>query len=241
MGKEFLPRADQAINAVYSTVGFMQDFVHLKKGKVTVAAFPSVAARLLPSIVSEFRQTSPNVNVSILDGIADFIVEWIQTGVADFAIASKLNENEDLEFIPVFEDGITLLLGKDHKLSHRKSVTWREIIGDNVVTVSTETGIRQTIDETLGKEGLKLKAIIEPRMIHTVLALCEAEVGPAIVLSSYLRDTPPGLVAIKVREPVIRHRVGIIKRASTVLTPASSALFSLTTERLSDTANHIVT
>ncbi|MCY4050902.1 MAG: LysR family transcriptional regulator [Gammaproteobacteria bacterium] len=238
MGKEFLPRADQAINAAYSAVDYIQDFIHLKRGKVTVAAFPSVATKLLPSLVSEFRNTNPNVTVSILDGIADFIVDWIQTGVADFAIASELKEQEDLEFIPIFEDSITLLLSKGHKLSHRKSVAWHEFIDESVVTVSTGTGIRQTIDETLSKHGLKLKAIIEPRMIHTVLALCEAGVGPGIVLSSYLRGAPPGLVAIKVRKPVIRHRIGIIKRASTVLTPAASALFSLTTERLSDTANH---
>jgi len=237
MGREFLPRADQAVNAVYSAVSHMQDYVHLKKGKVTIAAFPSVATRLLPGIVSKFKRANPNVTVSILDGIADFIVERLQSGAADFAIASELNE-EDLEFIPIFEDGITLLLGKDHNLAHRKSVAWREFIGEHVVTVSMETGIRQTIDEALAKEGLKLKAIIEPQMIQTVMALCEAGIGPGIVLSSYLQDAPPGLVAIKVREPVIRHRIGIIKRTSTVLTPAASALFSLTAERLSDTASN---
>ncbi len=237
MGKEFLPRADQALNAASSAVGFMQDFVHMRRGKVTVAAFPSVATRLLPSIVSEFRQKNPNVTVNILDGIADFILKRIQTGAADFAIASELNEKEDLEFIPIFEDNIVLLLGKDHKLSRRKSVAWREFIDENVVTVSAETGIRQTIDHTLDKQGLKMKAIIEPQMIHTVLALCEAGVGSGIVLSSYLRGTPPGLVAVKVREPVIRHRIGIIKRSSAMLTPAASALFTLTTERLSSIAS----
>ncbi len=59
-------------------------------------------------------------------------------------------------------------------------------------------------------------------------------------MSSCLWGVPSDLASIKVRESIIRHRIGVIKRASTMLTPAASALFSLAVERLSNNASNRV-
>ena len=225
MGKAFFPLAQNVVSDLESAISHMKDLAELKQGKVTVAAFPSVATNQLPAILVEFHRQFPNVKVQIIDAIWDTVVDKIRSGIADFGIGSRPPELENLNFEEIYADEIMLLATKDHPLAGEKELRWKQIDNEEIVLLSTDTGVRQSIDEALLKAGISLNPIMEPALILTAAALVSAGAGLGIILSSYLKAIRmEGLVAIPLIEPRILRPVGIITRKNGQMPPAAQVM-----------------
>lgn len=225
MGVEFLPRARKIVVELERAMAHMRDLASLKKGKVTVAAFPSVATNQLPRIIVEYRREFPDIKVRIHDGIFESVIDKVREGVADFAIASSQDEMHDLKFEQLYDDEIMLIAAKDHPFARREVVRWLDIGDEEIVMLSGDTGTRQRIDRDLLDFGITVNSILEPALVSTAAALVAAGAGLGVILASYLPviDTS-NLVTLPLIEPDIRRPVGIITRADRVLSPAAEEM-----------------
>ncbi|MCC3304951.1 LysR family transcriptional regulator [Sneathiella sp. HT1-7] len=228
MGKTFLPLAENAVSDLESAVRHMKDLSDLQAGKVTVAAFPSVAANQLPPILVAYHRQYPKVKVQVVDGIWGTVVDTVRAGIADFGVGSEPPEMENLSFQKIYDDEIMLLAKKDHPLAGRKSLHWQEIDGEEIVVLSADTGVRQSIDAALMGTGITLNPIMEPALVQTAAALVVAGAGLGVILSSYLTAVQmDGLVAIPLTKPNIPRPVGIITRRNWQLTPAAEVMLEM--------------
>lgn len=225
MGTEFLPRARKIVVELERSLAHMRDLASLKKGKVTVAAFPSVATNQLPRIIVDYRRDYPDIRVQIHDGIFESVIDKVREGVADFAIASSQDEMYDLKFEQLYDDEILLIAAKDHRFARREVVRWLDIGDEEIVMLSGDTGTRQRIDRDLADHGITVNAILEPALVPTAAALVAAGAGLGVILSSYLPaiDTS-NIVALPLIEPTVRRPVGLITRPDRVLSPAAEEM-----------------
>ncbi|MEH6527081.1 MAG: LysR substrate-binding domain-containing protein [Sneathiella sp.] len=225
MGAEFLPRARKIVVDLERALAHMRDLASLKKGKVTVAAFPSVATNQLPRIIVEYRRDFPDIQVQIHDGIFESVIDKVREGTADFAIASSQDEMHDLKFDQLYDDEIMLIAAKDHRFARYEVVRWLDIGDEEIVMLSGDTGTRQRIDRDLADHGITVNAILEPALVPTAAALVAAGAGLGVILSSYLPiiDTS-NIVTLPLIEPNIRRPVGLITRPDKVLSPAAEEM-----------------
>ncbi|MEH6405435.1 MAG: LysR substrate-binding domain-containing protein [Sneathiella sp.] len=235
MGKTFLPLAENVVRDMEAAIRHMKDLSELKQGKVTVAAFPSVAANQLPPILVEFRRQFPKVKIQVVDGIWDTVVEKVRSGIADFGVGSRPPEMGDLSFQEIYNDEVMLLATKDHPLAGEKTLSWKQINNEEIVVLSADTGVRQSIDAALVNSGITLSPIMEPTLIQTAAALVSAGAGLGIILSSYLKAVRmDGLIAIQLIDPNILRPVGIITRKNWQMTPAAQTMLKMVVKGLND-------
>ncbi len=233
MGKAFLPLAENVVRNLEAAVQQMRDLSELRQGKVTVAAFPSVAANQLPPILVDYRKLYPQVKIQIVDGIWDTVIERVRSGIADFGIGSRPPEMGELTFEPLYNDEVLLLAAKDHPLAQKKQLTWRQVTREEIIVLSADTGVRQSVDRALEPEGIALTPILEPALIQTVASLVAAGAGLGVILSSYLKAIRmEGMTAIPLVEPNILRPVGIIKRKDWQMTPAAQVMLEMVVEGL---------
>lgn len=235
MGKAFLPLAQNVVSDLDLAITHMKDLAALRQGRVTVAAFPSVATNQLPPILVEFRRQFPDVKIQVVDGIWDTVVEKVRTGYADFGVGSRPPEMGDLNFREVYDDEIMLLAKTVHPLAKEKSLTWKQIENEEIVILSSDTGVRRSIDAALAGSGIVLNPIMEPALIQTAAGLVSAGAGLGIILSSYLTAVRmEGLVAIPLHDPNILRPVGLITRANWQMTPAAEVMLKMVVEGLNE-------
>jgi LysR family carnitine catabolism transcriptional activator len=234
MGAEFLPFVRNIVNDLEGALSHMSDLSSLKRGKVDVAAFPSVSANQLPSLIVEFRRLHPDIRVKVHDGIWETVIDKVRDGLADFAIASYPEEISGLQFKQMYEDEMILIASPDHPLAVNAEVCWKDIAAEEIVMLSKNTGVRRSIDKALAYHRIVPNAILEPALIQTAAAFVAAGAGLGIILSSYLDviDTS-NIIPIKLKGPVIRRPVGVITRDDRQLTPAAAVLMEMITSRLS--------
>lgn len=228
MGKAFFPLAKNVVNDFESSISHMKELAELKQGKVTVAAFPSVATNQLPPILIEYHRKYPKVKVQIIDAIWETVVHKVHSGIADFGIGSRPADMEGLNFQEIYDDEIMLLATTEHPFAKEQSLRWAQINNEEVVALSSDTGVRQSIDTALNGSDIQLNPIMEPAFIQTAAALVSAGAGLGIILSSYLKAiSMDGLVAIPLHEPKILRPVGIITRRNWQMSPSAEVMHKM--------------
>jgi len=231
MGAAFLPLAQNVVSDMQSAITHMRDLVELRRGKVSIAAFPSVAANKLPRLIVDFQERFPDIQVQIRDGIWENIIRDIQNGVADFGITSEPREMEPFEFTPVYDDEISLLCPANHPLARQTSVTWDVLAREKLILLSDNTGVRHSIDLALGARTQTLKSAYEPALIQTVAGLVSAGAGLGVILSSYKPNiSQDNVVSLAITAPVVKRPVGILRRKDRQLTPAAKTLHEMVLE-----------
>jgi LysR family carnitine catabolism transcriptional activator len=236
MGEEFLPLARNVVNDFGNAIAQMKDIASLNRGKVSVAAYPSVSSNSLPELIVTFKQRYPNITVQIYEGIYDSIIDQVRSGQADFGIVTYSGEIPGFIFEKLYDDEILLLVPKSHALASVESVSWIDIIDQEIIMLSADTGVRRSIDKEMLKYDLTLKTVLEPALIHTVAALVAAGAGLGVTLSSYQKSLQSmDVVAVPIVNPLVTRPVGIISHKDRQPTPAATTLLDMLVKKLSVT------
>ena len=77
--------ARRLLSDVDSLLANLNDHVQRRKGRVSVAALPSLAAGWLPQLFAEFRRLYPGIALNLIDTLSDNCLELVRAGKVDFA------------------------------------------------------------------------------------------------------------------------------------------------------------
>ena len=235
MGQEFLHQAVRVVNDVDAAVCHVRDFVELRKGTINIGSLPSAAVNVLPHVFKNLHRSFPEIKIAVHDGTTNAILRNLISGKIDFALTSKPKTEPELNFIPLYDERVSLLLPVAHHLAGKPSIAWAEIINEEIVAVSDQTGVRQLVDEKLAERGMRIKAIIEPNSMQTVLAMTAAGLGPGIVLAPYPTGSGVnGLENARATDPKISRTVGFLHRATYRPTPVAQKVMDLISQYVSD-------
>src|SRR3546814_1585264 len=70
----------------YTPLFRSQDYLARRRGRVVVAALPSLAAVTLPRVLARFKARHPGIDVIIRDTLHDQIQDLVESGAADFGL-----------------------------------------------------------------------------------------------------------------------------------------------------------
>ncbi|MFI7240442.1 LysR family transcriptional regulator [Streptomyces qinglanensis] len=113
----------------------MESLTRLRAGKVTVCAFPSAGATLVPEALAELAAAHPGIRVELQEDEPPESLRRVVRGECDITLAFTypgLREQvpEELVEIPLLEDQLTVLLPTGHPMARRRAVQLRELAGE---------------------------------------------------------------------------------------------------------------
>lgn len=96
----------------------------LESGRLRIGAFTTATAVLLPHAMAAFRSTWPGVSLSLVEGITDRLLEWLEGDEADLAVVSAFPgqalDRDRFQFVPLLEDAMLIALASSHRLARRR-------------------------------------------------------------------------------------------------------------------------
>ncbi|WP_086558730.1 LysR family transcriptional regulator [Streptomyces africanus] len=217
-GAEALRIAEQILSAHRAGMKELDRFLLGESGTVAVATLPSVAAVLLPQVISGFRTDRPRVAVRLLDGLERAVLNRVLSGDADFAITTVGVPPERLEHRPLVRDRFVAVLREDHPLAARDEVGWADLALEPFLAVGRDSSVRRLTDAAFGQVDAHAVPAAEAGSVATVGGLVAAGLGvsalPALVLP--LLGTGP-FVFRPLVDPVVDRRLDIALRARRTL------------------------
>ena len=220
VGREFLPSAERVLGEIDAVAVSMRDLAGGRRGVVTIAALPSVAATLLPSAIVAFKSERPDITVRLRDGAGERVISLVKSGEADFGIGSPTRRDADLRVSPLTTDPLGIAFAPGHPLERRKHVRLRDLAGCPLILLDTESSVRVLIERAFAAIGRSVRPAYEASYLPTALGLAKAGLGVAVIAYS-----ASGVVAARaagLRTRVIEH--GLIENARHPLSPAAQQL-----------------
>jgi DNA-binding transcriptional LysR family regulator len=222
VGRVFAPSAEQLLDDLDIALLGIRDVSSSRLGHVTIACVPSVAYYFLPSVVASYHRRFPRIRVKLLDSSANEVLGAVISGEADFGVSFMGSQESEVEFKLLLQERFVAACRRDHPLARKKRVTWNELYEHDYVSVDKTSGNRLLLDQALSAVAPRAPSVCETRHVTTMLGLIEAGLGVAAVPSMAMPGHDhPILTSVPLVEPVVKRRVGIVRRRGRPLTPAA--------------------
>jgi DNA-binding transcriptional LysR family regulator len=231
VGRVFAQSAEQLLHDLDVALLGIRDVSSSRLGHVTIACVPSVAYYFLPHVIARYHRRFPRIRVKLLDASANEVLAAVSSGEADFGVGFMGSQEAEIEFKLLLQDRFVVACQRDHPLARKKRVTWNELYEHEYVSVDKTSGNRLLLDQALSAVAPSTPSICETRHVTTMLGLVEAGLGVAAVPSMAMpTHEHPILTSVPLVDPVVKRRVGIVRRRGRSLTPAAQEFYRMMIE-----------
>jgi len=225
-GEVFAESAQRLLRDAEQAIGDVQDHAARKRGRVSVAVLPSLAAHWLPPLLARFHALHPGIQLEVADVLSEACIKRVESGQADFALASTRSESPALRTEPFCTDDFHVVCATGHPLADRKRLKLSDLNQHPIIQLASSSSVRQNVDAALYPR--KLTTMMELDQLSTVAGMVKAGLGLSVVptLTLFHFDAP-GLVTIALNAPGLKRQIFMVRRRDRVLSTAARALYDL--------------
>ena len=228
VGAELLRTVDVLIDDFDAGMASVRDYVLGKRGRLSVAASPSLAAAFLPEVIAAFEPEHPGVTVQVHDALSDVSIDMVRNGKADLALAPEKAEDAELTHRELFHDRLVMLCRADHPLAASRTVTWQQLQRHRLVSLTRSSSVRHLVDAAYVEQGGPLRPAFEVEHASTVIGFVANGLGVGVLPLSLLPLVKVGLVTYRrITAPEIHRAICVVTLKSRSLSPVAKAFVDL--------------
>jgi len=228
VGSELLSAVESVFGNIEAAMGGVADFVAGRRGRLSVAATPSLAAAFLPEVVAAFETRHPGIGLQLHDVLSDHAIAMVREGRADLALAPRSPADEGLAQRALFKDSLMLLCRSDHPLAAARSTTWRTVLPHRLIGLKGNSSVRQLIEAAYIEQGSTLRPAFEVENASTLIGFVANGLGVGVLPLSLLPLVRVGQVTYRrITKPELHRTVCVITARGRALSPSAQAFVEL--------------
>lgn len=237
-GEVFMQQAAALQVAFRDAIAAVSGIASAEHGQVSVAALPSLAARLLPRVLMAYRQAHPQVALKVRDTLSGPAFDLVRAGEVDFALTAADPQHADLHYVPLMSDSFILLIPQAHPLAKsRGPLRWADTASAAHVSMVHPSSVRQYTEWAFLQNRIRFTPAFEAEHLTTIVAMVECGFGvaalPEIAAGAVAQN---GIVQRPLIGPVAERSIGLVTARNRSLPPAAAALVATLREYLADSA-----
>ncbi|KAF1017929.1 MAG: HTH-type transcriptional activator CmpR [Paracidovorax wautersii] len=222
-GRLFEAGAQRLLEDFRGVLQDLGDHAARRRGRVAMAALPSLAAGWLPPVLASFRASYPGIELGLSDALSEGCVEQVRTGQADFALAAKRPGAPELQIEAFCCDRFHLVCRIDHRLAPRRRIPLESLAQEPFIHLARSSSVRQHIEAAI--QPTQLNAVMELEQLSTVAGMIRAGLGVTVVPTLALfHFEHPELVTRTIQAPHLRRELFVIRRSDRSLSLAAQTL-----------------
>ena len=223
-GRELAVSASRILDDVETMVAGISDLAKHKRGRVSIAILPSLAAAFVPRVIARFKSIYPDIRIVIHDAIASPLISMVENGMVDFGIGLRLQTDRDFTFTELMTDRLVVLMPQNHHLGKLSKIEWEDLGEHEIIAMTKDTSVRHLMDQAFAKIGQSPNPTYEASYMSTAMSMVEAGLGITILPSLALSTLRiPNVEVRPLENPVVERQVGIIAKRGRVFPPAAQA------------------
>lgn len=223
-GLEFELSARRLLEEFDVALSGVSDQLARRRGRVSIALLPSLAAGWLPGILRHYHTAHPGVEIEVADVLSEPCLARVRNGQADFALAAIRADTPELRAEPFYSDGFHLVCQAGHPLTRLTEVRPRDVAAYPFVHMARSSSVRQYLDAAL--HPLQMQTLMEVDQLTTAMGMVRAGLGvslmPALTLFYFAQ---PGLVTRPLSWAGLKRRIYLVRRRERSLSLAAQSLY----------------
>lgn len=230
-GRELLVPLERLIIDAEAIVSRMRQLAGLRRGVVSLAVLPMVAAQFVPEAIQKFRRRYPGVSVQLRDVVAARLIEAVKKEEVDFGIGTCPRADRELHATPLIVDSLCAFVTRAHLLAREESVTLKEVATQPLILIGKGTSVREVLDDAVHREHLPLNIAYETNYVSTAIGLVRAGLGIAVLPESAGHSEDAREIrCLPITRPALSRKIEIIERKDRSLSPAAEQMVDVLRE-----------
>lgn len=222
-GRLFMAGAQRVMAELRTALEDLGEHAARRRGRVALAALPSLAAGWMPEVLAGFRDLHPGIELDVADVLSESCVEYVRSGKADFALAAVRSTAPELRTEHFCEDGFHLVCRKDNPLARRRQLSLADLAAEPFIHLARSSSVRQHIEAAI--HPARMNRVMEVDQLSTVAGMVNAGLGISIVPTLTLfHFQGADLATREIEAPGLRRQIFVILRNDRSLSIAAQAL-----------------
>lgn len=214
VGAEFLPIAKRLLTEFQTSLDEVSQHLSGDRGRLVIAALPSIGAALLPEVVCDFARSAPAVRITLHAPHTQGVIDMVMDGEADFGIAMQPPSAQGIDFEHLMDDDFVLICARDHILAKQRTCEWRVFAEHPFIALSSTTSMHMLAEQVFRQLGLDISPSYQGGGLPLTGSLVAAGLGITAIPKLALPQMGDVDIQIRpLRNPVLRRSLGIITRA----------------------------
>jgi DNA-binding transcriptional LysR family regulator len=128
----------------------------LVKGSLTLGAGSNIGNYILPTLITEFRQSHPKSKLYLLVSNTKRVIELLNAGNIDLGLVEGDVSRQKMVVKKLLSDELLLIVSPEHHWARRKEVSIAELCKEPFLLREPGSGTRQMIEKFLNRHGITL-------------------------------------------------------------------------------------
>ena len=198
------------------------------EGTVRIATSHAIILYYLPQFIHLFKKSYPHVSFDIQGGGVEAILANIETGTADFGIASLLEIPPGLVIYDLFETELKLIASKNLRLFQDKKISLEAVAALPHIIFPRTSTITPLVEKRFAKEGLRLNVVFVFNNFEIVKKYVELGMGVGILDDfTIIPEDKNKLAVFDLSRFFEKRKYQIIMRQKRYLNPATRVFLEM--------------
>ncbi len=180
-GQVLFDRARSVLQEVEHLSAELSDYASGVVGVIRLWTNTSALTQFLPAELSAFQAGNPGIRIELEEQNSADVVLAVLDGRADFGIFADRTAAHGLDLLNYRRDRLVLVVPNGHPLQRRKSVSFREVVDDDFVCLSSATSLSRRLHEETELLGRRLRVRIQVRSFDAMCLMVANGMGVAVL------------------------------------------------------------
>lgn len=219
-GAEFEVSARRVLQEMEAALEGVSDRAARRRGRISIALLPSLAADWLPAVLAGFQAKYPGIQMQVADVLSEPCITAVRAGRADFALAAIRADTPELRAERFCSDDFNLVCPAAHPLAALPRIRLKDLLPYPFIHLSRTSSVRQYIEAAIHPQPLR--GVMEVDQLATVSGMVRAGLGISIVpaLTLYAFDSP-ALAVRPLRWAGLRRHIYLVRPRDRSLSAAA--------------------
>jgi DNA-binding transcriptional LysR family regulator len=227
-GHAFLEDATEVLALLESAVKRCRDVTDVRRGKLRIAAIPSLHAALVLPVLQDYCATYPEISVELIESRGHALSQLVRDGEVDVGLGGATQPSAGLALKALLNDRFGVMAPRNHPLLALKRLDWHTLDGQRFAALAGDTVAHALIATMEGAPA----ALLRPQFVagSTPLLAELVERGMAIAVLSAISHRHPSLSPLGFRPltgPVLERTLYLQTRSDASLSPAAVRFVAL--------------
>jgi len=204
-GKHMLKIVRELLQSEERIIQEVNNINGIETGTVKVGVFTSVASFWMPTIIEIFQSRHPNIDIELSHGTYEQIKTRLLDGELDCGFVKIPLSSKRVEVVPLINDRLKCIISKQHRLAHKKIISFEEIKDDPII-LPPEGGdidVKEIFDKYDTEPNIKFRLID----YNSIISFVAKNHGFSII-ADMVEIKNPNIHKLHFKENVQRH-IGI--------------------------------
>jgi len=213
IGQQIIDKAQELLNTHNQIKQTAKQFSDPLSGELKIGVFPTLAPYILPIITPQIKDNYPKLQLYIVEEKSDIILSKLKSGELDCILHALPLTAENLVIKHIFSEEFYLAVGPNHTLANIKSVTQKQLKGEQLLLLDDGHCLRDQALDVCNKVGATQEHSFKATSLETLRHMVAANTGITLIPQLAKKDND-GIKYMSFTAPAPQRDIAFIWRKS---------------------------